>query len=179
MDIIEYLTKCEYCNNVFNHYDYLAHHEICYLGYEGYDGYEADSENDNKNNNIGLSYKLIYPSRINPTTIQNNIQTNILDDLMINNITTRMNSMILNNGISRNELYKYCTITHLDIPYECPICLIIHNQTPQTMQQQQQQQQQHQQYIKIKCGHLFCNDCGQKWFEYRALCPICKCDIRI
>lgn len=172
MDILEYLTKCEYCNNVFNYYDYLAHREICYLGYEGYDGYEADIEN----NNIGLSYNLNYSSRIKPTsTTHNNIQTTILDDLMLNNITTRMNSMILNNGISKNELYKYCTITHLDVPYECPICLIIHNQNPQTMQPQQPQQQ----YIKIKCGHLFCNDCGQKWFEYRALCPICKCDIRI
>jgi hypothetical protein len=166
MDIIEYLTKCEYCNNVFNHYDYLAHREICYLGYNGY---EADNENDN----IGLSYNLNYPSRIKPTsTTKNNIQTSILDDLIVNSITTRMNSMILNNGISKNELYKYCTITHLADPYECPLCLIIHNQTPQTMQPQQQ-------YIKIKCGHLFCNDCGQKWFEYRALCPICKYDIRI
>lgn len=184
MNIVEYLTKCEYCNNEFNYYDYQAHREICYLGNEGHEGYEADNENDNENNNennnIGLSYKLNYPSRILPIfTSQNNTQHNILEDyiledLMVNNITTRMNSIILNNGISKNELYKYCNIIYLSDPYECPICLVIHNQ--QNLQHQQTLQNQ---YIKVKCGHVFCYECSQKWFEYRPLCPICKCDIRV
>ena len=63
MDIVEYLTTCEFCNNEFNHYDYLAHREICHLTFTGFDrGYDADTENDN----ISISYKLNYPSRISP-----------------------------------------------------------------------------------------------------------------
>jgi hypothetical protein len=191
MEIVEKLVKCLHCNNEFNHYDYLAHSEICYLGNSIDYGYEADTEytienthtNTNTNTNTHMhihsleqSYKLNYPSRIQPT--QTIGTSNILEELMqsqnqynfLENITGRLNNITFNNisisGISRNDLLKYSNIIqlHNNNSYECPICLIIHPFNKQ--------------YIKIKCGHLFCIDCGPKWFEYKALCPICKCDIR-
>jgi hypothetical protein len=174
MDIIEKKNKCNNCNKIFNQFDYLSHSEICYINpfnqFNNIDDYDADDEtydsvnNLNNQSTLSISYSLTYPNTTRHTSLNRN--TTILEELMqlqLQNITSRMNNIIITNGISKNELYKYSELTYLSIPYECPICLVI---------------QTNQQNLKVKCGHIFCIECSKKWFEYKPLCPICKCDIR-
>lgn len=204
MELIAKNAACNICNREYNYYDYLAHSETCgqYKNLNNGNansyansyansndiimGYETDDETDNETNNetdelnnyssdsaavdsssvrefsnpnLYNSYVLNYPSAN---------RHSILEELMnnsINNLTHQLNNINMNNSISRNDLYKYSNKIYLQIPYECAICLEIHMIGTE--------------YLIFKCGHLFCLNCSNSWFEYKPICPLCKQDIRL
>jgi len=186
MDIIAKNAKCNTCKREYNYYDYLAHSEICnkyqnieidnsnnnyYDNYYGNDydnigmGYETDTEVDITLPNLYNSYALNYPR----TTINTNPKLNnnsILEELMSNQINNLSNQLAnIGIGIAKNDLYKYSNKIYLQIPYDCAICLETHNIGSE--------------YLIFNCGHIFCLNCSNNWFEYKPICPLCKKDIRL
>ena len=194
MKIIAKNAICNVCNQECNYYDYLAHSETCnqYTNMNtnmdtnihiensnsnsNYNnmlmGYETDNElNDNpiartfSLPNLYNSYKLNYPSAThNPNTNRNSILEELMNN-SINNLTHQLNNININNSISRNDLYKYSNKIYLQLQYECAICIETHNIGTE--------------YLIFKCGHLFCLNCSNRWFEYKPICPLCKQDIRL
>jgi len=200
MEIIAKNANCNICNREYNYYDYLAHSETCgqYKNLNNGNansyansndiimGYETDNEIDNEideinyragdsastrefsNPNLYNSYVLNYPSATIPNTIPNPNMNGILEEQInnsINNLTHQLNNININNSISRNDLYKYSNKIYLQIPYECAICLEMHMIGTE--------------YLIFKCGHLFCLNCSNSWFEYKPTCPLCKQDVRL
>ena len=188
MDIIANLTMCPRCNNVFRYYDYLSHSENCnhtinndnennnennnYNENNEYDNDSMDTEMDeddtlsiiNSNYNYnGINDYANYMGYVNTITNTNTNTTNTnntANNNYISNLSSYLSTITINSGLNQEQLNNSSKKQECNVRTECPICLCSFPE--KTL------------FYKLKCSHLFCMGCCEKWFENNSKCPLCR-----
>ena len=188
MDILSNLRMCPKCNNVFRYYDYLSHSEICQYNignndndnnnnynyndnneYNEYDSDSMDTEMDedytssiiNSNYNYnGINDYANYMGYVNTITNTNTNTTNTINNNSITNLSLHLSTININSGLNQDQLNNNSKKQECNSRTECPICLCSFPE--KTL------------FYKLKCSHLFCINCCEKWFENNNKCPLCR-----
>ena len=125
--------------------------------------YTSSIINSNYNYN-GINDYANYMGYINTITNNTNNSTNINNieptTTSINNLSTYLSTITINSGLNQEQLNNNSQKQECNTITDCPICLCSFPE--KTL------------FYKLKCSHLFCIECCDKWFKTNTKCPLCR-----
>ena len=144
-----------------------------------YDTYDTYDTNDNDNDiEIPITNSSSNVSS-NPSTNSLNLYNPMLDrgfndynTSPIDYITNQLSTFDFNSnydcefdsGIGIENLYLYSSRLPVISESYCIICMNTYEIGSE--------------FYLIKCMHSFCVECGDKWFDIKSFCPLCKTNLR-
>jgi hypothetical protein len=177
------LIMCNNCSRILPYNDYLIHLDPCnninlkhrktmdnninlnVVNDREYDReYDGDIESNNEDDDqptnqlINQSSNLSHLSHLtNNTFIDMAVNMGIKDYNMLN-LIDRFSSV----GFGLKDINSFGMKITLTSNTECTICLETYNIGNE--------------FYYMKCGHIFCLNCTEKWFKLNSKCPICNYD---
>jgi len=195
-NIMDDLTKCDYCKRIYNYYDFQSHSEYCFRipppdpkpekTEPSISKIKAYRDNinilkPNTQRSLSASFNMFYISstmNTNPYFNDNNILAELMHSIPPTMVqaTDQLAEQINGIGIDiDSKSISGSGISRMELyKYTQQIQIAIPFECPICLNTHNTGTE----YLAVKCGHIFCLECSVKWFECKSLCPLCKCDIR-